>query len=84
MKVSYDREVDGAYLQFSSKIPNGATELAEGVILHTTAEDEIVGVEILGASARFPVETLFRYELLREKPSRVRTQRPPPRHRAEG
>ena len=38
MKVRYDKTVDAAYIEMSSKKPDGAVEIAEGVILHTTAE----------------------------------------------
>jgi len=48
MKVRYDKEVDAAYIQMSSKKPDGAVEITEGVILHTTAKDEIVAIEITG------------------------------------
>jgi uncharacterized protein YuzE len=46
MKVSYDQEVDVAYIQLSNHKPDGGVELANGVVLHTTASDEIVGIEI--------------------------------------
>ena len=53
MKVKYDEQVDAAYIQMSSKKPDGAIEMAEGVILHTTSDDEIVAIEILDTSKRF-------------------------------
>ena len=58
MKIRYDGEVDAAYIQLSSKRPKGAVELREGVVLHVTKKHEIVGIEILKASARFPVRNL--------------------------
>jgi hypothetical protein len=39
VKVRYDKEVDAAYIQLSSKKPDGAVEMAEGVILHTTSKN---------------------------------------------
>ena len=36
MKVKYDKEADAAYIQLSSKQPDGGVEIAEGVVLHTT------------------------------------------------
>ena len=63
MKVRYDREVDAAYIRLSSKRPTGGVEIDEGVILHVTKGKEIVGIEILDASTRFPVRNLFRLEL---------------------
>jgi uncharacterized protein YuzE len=56
MKVSYDDEIDIAYIQFSSKKPDGGVELAEGVILHTTANDEVVGLEIIKVSKKMPLK----------------------------
>ena len=58
MKVRYDDEVDAAYIQLSSKRPKGAVEVREGVVLHVANKDEIVGIEILHASERFPIRSL--------------------------
>jgi uncharacterized protein YuzE len=63
MKIKYDKEVDAAYIQMSSKKPDGGVELAEGVILHTTKNDEIVAIEILEATKRIPIKTLYKLEL---------------------
>ena len=63
MKVKYDKEVDAAYIQLSSKKPEGGIEMAEGVILHTTAKNEIVSIEILDASKKFPVRNLYKLEV---------------------
>ncbi|HHT9119813.1 MAG TPA: DUF2283 domain-containing protein [Candidatus Hypogeohydataceae bacterium YC41] len=59
MKISYDKEHDIAYIQFSTKKPEGAIEIEEGVVLDTTEKDEIVGIEIFDASKRLPLESLF-------------------------
>ena len=58
MKVRYDNEVDAAYIQLSSKRPKGAIELKEGVVIHIANKHEIVGIEILKASERFPIRNL--------------------------
>jgi len=63
LKVRYDKEADAAYIQLSSKKPEGGIELAEGIILHTTSRDEIVAIEILDASKKFPVKNLYKLEL---------------------
>ncbi len=63
MKVRYNKEVDAAYIQMSSKKPDGAVEITEGVILHTTAKDEIVAIEILDAAKKIPIKTLYKLEL---------------------
>ncbi len=62
MKVQYDKNVDAAFIRFSSKRPAGGVEIKEGVILHVTDKDEIVALEILDASQRFPVKNLFTLE----------------------
>jgi len=67
MKVSYDKEVDAAYIRFTSKKPRGAIELAEGVILHVTDRDEIVALEILNASTHLPIRNLFSLEVIGAK-----------------
>jgi len=36
MKVSYDPQVDAAYLKLSNKKPYGAIEIEEGIIIHVT------------------------------------------------
>ena len=58
MRVRYDDEVDAEYIQLSTKKPKGAIEIKEGVVVHVSGGDEIVGIEILNASARFPIRTL--------------------------
>lgn len=63
MKVKYDKRVDAAYIQLSSKKPDGAVEMAEGVILHTTLKNEIVAIEILDAAKKIPIKTLYKLEL---------------------
>ena len=63
MKVRYDKESDSAYIRMSSKKPEGAIEMAEGVILHTTSKNEIVAIEILEAAKKIPIRTLFKLEL---------------------
>ena len=63
MKVSYDQEVDVAYIQLSNHKPDGGVERANGVVLHTTVTDEIVGIEILNAKTRISLNSLYQYEL---------------------
>ncbi|MDP2168773.1 MAG: DUF2283 domain-containing protein [Thermodesulfovibrionales bacterium] len=63
MKINYDKEADAAYIQLSGKKPDGAIEISEGVILHTTSKNEIVGIEMLDASKKFPIKSLYKLEL---------------------
>jgi uncharacterized protein YuzE len=67
MRVYYDNEVDALYIKLGNKNPDGVIEIAEGVNLDTTAENKIVGIEILDASKKFNIKTIFSYELELEK-----------------
>ena len=62
MKIYYDQEVDAAYLQLSQETPAGVVEISEGVNLDLTEEGKIVGIEILNASEKFPLQSLFSCE----------------------
>ncbi|MEW5945488.1 MAG: DUF2283 domain-containing protein [bacterium] len=64
MKVKYDKEPDAAYIQMSSKKPEGGVEIAEGVVLHTTGKGEIVAIEVLDAAKKFPISSLYKLELV--------------------
>lgn len=59
----YDKEANAAYIQISSKKSDVAIEMAEGVILHTTSKNEIAAIEILDATQKFPIKTLYKLEL---------------------
>ena len=59
MQARYDETVDAAYIELSPDVPEGGVEAGDGVILHVTEKDEIVAIEILDASKRFPIENLF-------------------------
>ncbi|MBI4556392.1 MAG: DUF2283 domain-containing protein [Candidatus Hydrogenedentes bacterium] len=63
MKVYYDDEVDALYLKLSDDLPEGVVELAEGVNLDTTSDDQIVGIEILTASKKLDLRTVLSYSL---------------------
>ncbi len=66
MKIYYDAEVDAAYIKLSDKNPTGVIEIAEGLNIDVTEEGEIVGIEILDTSKKFPIQSLFFYELVPE------------------
>jgi uncharacterized protein YuzE len=52
-----------AHTRFSQKKPDGAIEIDEGVVLDTTAANEIVGIEIFDVTKCLPVKSLFRLEI---------------------
>ncbi len=63
MKVSYDAQVDAAFIRLSNEEPAGAVELQNGIILHVTENDKLVAIEILDVSQKFDVEELFKFEI---------------------
>jgi len=67
MRVQYDKEVDAIYIKLGNQKPEGVIELVEGVNLDTTADDKIVGIEILHASKRMNIRTILSYELELDK-----------------
>ncbi len=67
MKIYYDDEVDALYIKLSDEHPEGVTEVSEGLNIDTTAENLIVGIEILAASKRTDIKTFLSYSLEFEK-----------------
>ena len=63
MKIYYDKEVDVVYIRLSDREPDGAVEILEGVNLDTTEDGKIVGIEILDASKKMDLRTIFNYSL---------------------
>ena len=63
MKLSYDSQVDAAYIRFSNETPYGAIEISEGIIVHVTEQDKIVAIEILDVSQKMSIQELFKYEI---------------------
>ncbi|MBN2109435.1 MAG: DUF2283 domain-containing protein [Deltaproteobacteria bacterium] len=63
MKVHYDSQADAIYIKLGSKKPDGVVEITDGVSLDTTAENKIVGIEILNASKKLNIKTILTYEL---------------------
>lgn len=59
MKISYDKEVDAAYIRLSDQEPSGVIEISEGINVDVTDKGEIVGIEMLDASKKFPLKSLF-------------------------
>ena len=59
MKIYYDKEVDSAYIRLSEEKPSGVIEISEGLNVDVTDKDEIVGIEILNATKKIPLKSLF-------------------------
>jgi len=62
MKIYYDQDVDAAYIRLSEEQPTGVVEVSEGVNLDITEDGKIVGIEILDAARKFPLQSLFTCE----------------------
>lgn len=67
MRVHYDKSIDAIYIKLGSQKPDGVIEISEGVNLDTTSENKIVGIEILDASKKMNIKTIFSYELELDK-----------------
>jgi uncharacterized protein YuzE len=67
MRVYYDKEVDAVYIKLGNKAPDGVIEVSEGVNLDTTSDGKIVGIEILDASKKMDVKTIWSYQLELDK-----------------
>jgi uncharacterized protein YuzE len=67
MIVHYDNEIDAVYIKLGNRKPDGVIEITEGVNIDTTAENKIVGIEILNASKKMNIKTILSYELELDK-----------------
>ncbi len=63
MKIFYDKDADAAYIQLEATALDGVIEIAEGVNLDTSDDDRIIGIEILNASHKISLASLFVYEV---------------------
>jgi uncharacterized protein YuzE len=63
MKVYYDEEIDALYLTLSDQNPDGVIEITEGINIDTTSDGKLTGIEILKASKKFNINTIFSYIL---------------------
>lgn len=63
MKIHYDKKVDALYIELGNETPEGVIELSEGVNIDTTADEKIVGIEILNASKKIDLKTILSYSV---------------------
>lgn len=63
MNISYDKEADALYVRLSGVDPDGVIEIQDGINVDVTDTNKIVGIEILSASHRLDLKTLFSYTL---------------------
>ncbi|HEY3875634.1 MAG TPA: DUF2283 domain-containing protein [Candidatus Kapabacteria bacterium] len=62
MKISYDTHADTAYIQLSDIEPDEVVEGPEGITFDMTEDGRLMGIEILEASKKFPIDTLNKFE----------------------
>lgn len=58
MRLKVDQKNDALYLRLDESAVIESEEVRPGVILDYDADDNVVGIEILGLSKRVPVEKL--------------------------
>ena len=63
MKVSYDKEVDVLYIELSTQKPDGVIEIEEGINIDLTSDGNIVGIELIGATKKIPLDSFLKYEI---------------------
>lgn len=63
MKIRYDKEADVVYIRFSSLNIAESDQEKPGIILDYAEDGQIVGIEILNASAKMEQENGILYEV---------------------
>ena len=63
MKVSYDKEVDSLYIELSTQKPDGVIEIEEGINIDITSDGNIIGIELIGATKKIPLDSFLKYEI---------------------
>lgn len=58
MRTNYDAEADALYVRFAEGRIDGSQEVAPGIVLDFDADDRLVGLEILNASAKMAAGAL--------------------------
>ena len=63
MKISYDPEIDALYIRLvEGKHECRCVRLSDEVALNLGPDEKLVGIEILDASEKLPLETLYKLE----------------------
>ncbi len=63
MKVSYDKEADAVYIEISEGKADGVIEVKEGINIDVTSDGNILGIELLDASKKISLNSLFSYQI---------------------
>lgn len=59
MRIEYDPGADAVYIRFSRRRPTGSVEMAPYLLVDTTADEQVVGVEVLAASKHLDLKALL-------------------------
>ncbi len=59
MKIEYDKEVDALYIRIQEKYVAHTKELEEGINLDIDEDNNIIGLEIIGATERYNKKDIF-------------------------
>ena len=59
MKIEYDKEVDALYIRIQEKEVVRTQEVSDGVNLDFDVEGRLIGLEVLGASKKYPSSDIF-------------------------
>lgn len=63
MKVSYDKEADAVYIEIAEGEADGVIEVKEGVNIDLSKNGNILGIELLDASKKMELTSLFSYQI---------------------
>ena len=58
MRIEYDAEADALYIRFRDAKPTDNRDLEDGLTVDLDDQKQLIGIEILDVSRRFPPETL--------------------------
>ncbi|MCL5029307.1 MAG: DUF2283 domain-containing protein [Bacteroidetes bacterium] len=63
MRVSYDKQADAVYIEITEGKADGVIEVKEGINIDVTEEGNILGIELLNASKKISLNSLFTYQI---------------------
>ena len=63
MRVSYDKEVDALFIELTTQKPDGVIEIEEGINIDLTSDGNIVGIELVDAAKKIPLDSFLKYEI---------------------
>lgn len=63
MEISYDREADAVYIEFRKGKVSGNKKIDDYTIIDLDSKGNIIGIELLDASNRIPLESLSKVSL---------------------